>query len=280
MIETNMDAVQRLTSDLREGVKAMTRDEARFLVDAYYTIQDYRIAAANQVKSVGEAGEPCDVLRWLFSQHETMEGQIKRALNWWTDAHPVSVWAKSVVGIGPVISAGLMAHIDITKAPTVGHIWSFAGLDPRATWGKGEKRPYNAKLKVLCWKIGQSFVKVSNNKRDFYGKLYQKRKAIEIERNEAGLLADQAEEKLAKFKIGKDTDAYKAYIVGKLPPAHIQARAERWAVKVFLSHYHAKLYQNHFGVAPPEPYPIAILGHAHNIEIPDFSRTTEEDTIQ
>jgi hypothetical protein len=276
MIEVNMDAVQRLTSDLKEGVKQMSRDEARFLVDAYYTIQDYRIAAANQVKSVGEAGEPCDVLRWLFTQHETMENQIKRALNWWTDAHPVSVWAKSVVGIGPVIAAGLMAHIDITKAPTVGHIWSFAGLDPRREWGKGEKRPHNAKLKVLCWKIGQSFVKVSNNKRDFYGKLYQRRKAIEIARNDAGELAEQAASKLNKFKIGKDTDAYKAYSIGKLPPAHIQQRAERWAVKVFLSHYHEQLYKHHYGVEPPAPYPIAILAHAHKIEIPDFSDACEE----
>jgi hypothetical protein len=272
MIQVNVDAVQRLTSDLKEGVKQMSRDEARFLVDAYYTIQDYRIAAANQVKSVGEAGEPCDVLKWLFTQHETMENQIKKALNWWTDEHPVSVWAKSVVGIGPVIAAGLMAHIDIDKAPTVGHIWSFAGLDPRTTWQKGQKRPFNAKLKVLCWKIGQSFVKVSNNERDFYGKIYQQRKAFEQERNAAGVLADQAEAKLAKFKIGKDTEAYKHYSSGHLPPAHIQQRAERYAVKMFLSHYHEQLFRNRFGYAPPQPYPIAALGHAHKIEVPYVER--------
>lgn len=272
MIQVNVDAVQRLTSDLKEGVKQMSRDEARFLVDAYYTIQDYRIAAANQVKSVGEAGEPCDVLKWLFTQHETMENQIKKALNWWTDEHPVSVWAKSVVGIGPVIAAGLMAHIDIDKAPTVGHIWSFAGLDPRTTWQKGQKRPFNAKLKVLCWKIGQSFVKVSNNERDFYGKIYQQRKAFEQERNAAGVLADQAEAKLAKFKIGKDTEAYKHYSSGHLPPAHIQQRAERYAVKMFLSHYHEQLFRHRFGYAPPQPYPIAALGHAHKIEVPYVER--------
>ena len=37
-------------------------------------------------------------------------------------------------GIGPVIAAGLLANIDIKQAPTVGHIWRFAGLDPTNKW--------------------------------------------------------------------------------------------------------------------------------------------------
>lgn len=266
----SMEAVNRLTSDIKKGVRSMSRDEARFLVDAYYTIQDYRIAAASQVRSVSKGGvdEPCEVLKWLFTQHETMEGQIKRALDWWTDVSPVSVWAKSQHGIGPVISAGLLAHIDIRKAPTVGHIWSFAGLDPRMEWKKGERRPFNAKLKVLCWKIGQSFMKFHKSDKCFYGHIYSERKRLEMERNEAGAFIDQAIAKLEKFKIGKDTDAYKAYSIGMLPPAHIEQRAERYAVKMFLSHWHAVAYKHEFGVEPPQPYPIAILGHAHKIEVP------------
>ena len=56
------------------------------------------------------------------------------------------------------ISAGLMANIDITKVQTAGQIQAFAGLDPTREWNKGEKRPYNARLKALCWKIGQCFI--------------------------------------------------------------------------------------------------------------------------
>jgi hypothetical protein len=44
----------------------------------------------------------------------------------------------------------LLARIDIVKAPTAGHIWRYAGLDPTVRWNKGEKRPWNAGLKVLC----------------------------------------------------------------------------------------------------------------------------------
>jgi len=176
----------------------------------------------------------------------------------------------SIVGIGPVLAAGLLAHIDIEKAPTAGHIWSFAGLNPNTTWGKGEKRPWNAKLKVLCWKIGQSFVKVSNRENDVYGHIYKERKELEMGRNEAGEYAEQAKNKLATTKIGKDTEAYKWYSEGKLPLGHIQQRAERYATKIFLSHLHEVMYINHFGEKPPKPFAIEILGHAHKIYVPNF----------
>jgi hypothetical protein len=180
------------------------------------------------------------------------------------------ITCNSIVGIGPVISAGLAAHIDVTRSNTVGHIWRFAGLDPTVEWKKGEKRPWNASLKCLCWTIGESFVKVSGRPDDFYGQLYLQRKQIEQQRNEAGGLADQAARKLERFKIGKDTDAYKAYAAGKLPPAHIHARAKRWAVKLFLAHYHHVAWTMATGTPPPKPYVISILGHADMIMPPNF----------
>lgn len=261
-----LQPVIRLSKDLANASKTLTPHEARYLVDAYYIMQDSRIRSKAQIRSMEETAEPHEVLQWLFTQDHTLENQIKRALDRWTDGQYMGVWAKAIVGIGPVISAGLLAHIDITQAPTVGHIWRFAGLDPTTVWEKKQKRPYNAKLKTLCaFKLGESFVKVQNNDNDIYGKVYVKRKQLEQERNDAGLFKAQAEHILATRKIDKKTDAYKAYSVGKLPPAQIHARARRYAVKLFLSHYHAEAYRNHFGKEPPLPYPIAHLDHAHLI---------------
>ena len=265
-----MEPIQRLTKDLRTSAKSMSRQEARYLVDTYYQIQDYRIATANQCRVMDESEEPHEVLTWFFNNNEALENQIRNALNAYTDGDAIGRWMKSIIGIGPVLAAGLLANIDIEKAPTAGHIWSFAGLDPTKIWGKGEKRPWNAKLKVLCWKIGQSFVKVSNNEKDIYGHIYRERKEYESAKNEAGEYADQAARILASKKISKDTDAFKWYSQGKLPPAHIQQRAERYAVKIFLSHLHAVWYRYHFGVEPPKPFAIAILGHAHEITPPPF----------
>lgn len=273
MTETTetLNAVQRLTRDLNKAAQTLTPNEARFLVDGYYMLQEYRKAQANQVRALNESNEPHEVLRWMLDQTETLEKQIKRALDTWTDQEPTGQWSKSIVGIGPVIAAGLLAHIDITKAPTVGHIWRFAGLDPTSEWRKGEKRPFNADLKVLCWKIGESFVKVSGNENDFYGKLYVERKEREAALNAMGRFEDQAKAKLEKFKIGKDTEAYKAYSIGKLPPAHIHARAKRWAVKLFLSHWHHVRFWNEFHVPPPKPFILTEAGgHTHNIGVPNW----------
>ncbi len=269
-ISESPEVVRRLKRDLVKAAVSLSIDEARYLVDTYYAMQEYRKAAANQVRSLAESHEPHEVLRWLFEQNETVEKQIRRALNSWTDGLPAARWAKSIVGIGPVISAGLAAHIDISRCATVGRIWRFAGLDPTVEWKKGERRPWNAGLKCLCWKIGESFVKVSGRPDDFYGQLYLQRKQIEQERNEAGKFADQAAHKLERFNIGKSTDAYQAYAAGKLPPAHIHARAKRWVVKLFLAHYHHVAWTLATGTPPPKPYVISILGHADMIQPPNF----------
>lgn len=257
-----IQSVARLSRDLALASITLSRDEARFLVDAYYAMQQNRIRDNNQVRALGESGEPHAVLAWLAEQDSTLEKQIARALDKYSDADPLGRWARSVVGIGPVISAGLLAHIDMTKAPTVGHIWRFAGLDPTKKWTKGEKRPWNAGLKTLCWKIGESFVKIKSNEDDVYGKFYDQRKAWETERNEAGAYAEQA---AAVIEARPNHKQKAIYATGKLPPGHLHARAKRYAVKLFLAHYHEQGCRLVLGTEPPMPYPIAHLGHAHKI---------------
>lgn len=262
----NIEPIQRMSRDIAAASKNLTDEEARYLVDAYYMMQDDRKRAHNQVRSLGESQEPNSVLQWLADQSGTLEAQIKRALDKYTLSHQMGEWMRGIYGIGPVISAGLLAHIDIARAPTVGHIWRYAGLDPTVKWEKGQKRPWNASLKVLCWKAGQSFMKFSNAEECYYGRIYRERKAMEIARNDAGGNAEAAAE--GAKRVAKSTEAYAHYVAGKLPPAQIDARARRYAVKLFLSHLHGAWYEKHHGTKPPLPYPIAILGHAHMIEAP------------
>lgn len=269
------ESIQHLNRDLVKAASTLSVNEARYLVDAYYQIQENRKVAGNQVRALAETEEPHCVIDWLFDQNESLEKQIKRALDSWTDSIPAAVWAKGIVGIGPVISAGLAAHIDISQCPTVGRIWRFAGLDPTVQWLPKTKRPWNAALKCLCWKIGESFVKVSGRDGDFYGKLYLQRKAVEQRRNEAGEFAAQAKAHLERFSIGKNTEAFKWYSEGKLPPTHIHSRAKRWAVKLFLAHYHHVAWKLATGQEPPKPYVIAHLDHADYITPPNFGSVAE-----
>src|SRR5215467_10071903 len=155
-MSANIDAIQKLSRDLRAAAKLMGVREARYFVNCYYDLQDYRIASANQQRKLLEGEEPSEFMQWLNRNLEVLENQIKAALDKWSSAQPMGVWARNITGIGPVIASGLLANIDIQKAPTVGHIWRFAGLDPTVKWAKGQKRPWNASLKRLCWLMGES----------------------------------------------------------------------------------------------------------------------------
>jgi hypothetical protein len=255
-----------LRSDLAEALQdELGREEARYLVDLYYQMQEYRKATANQARAAAEADEPHRAISLILAEVDHLEQEIKRALDHWTDQHHMGRWAKEQYGIGPVISAGLLAHLDISRAKTAGAIWRFAGLDPTAVWKKGQKRPYNASLKTLCWKIGDSFVKFKGREECFYGHLYEERKLIEVERNESGGNAEVAAKTLEERNI-KDKATIERYESGRLPDGRIDLRARRWAVKLFLAHWFEEAYREYHGEEPPAPYPIAHLGHAHRIE--------------
>lgn len=295
-------SIRTVRADFRKAARDLGRREVRYLVDLYYQIQDYRKASANQVRALSKSEEPHQVITWAKGEMGSIEDTIHAVLDAWTSADDDSVaaWARTVRAIGPVISAGLAAHIDIERAPTVGHIWSFAGLNPTVRWEKGEKRPWNASLKTLAWKIGDSFVKFSGevcstcgkrptpkhdedkcvcevpamrpDPRCFFGVVYRDRKAKEVARNESGEHRELAQQELVgRTWRDKTSPTYEAYTAGVLPDGRIDLRARRYAVKLFLAEWHEEAYARRYGVLPPKPYAIDRQGHAHEIAFPDAS---------
>lgn len=301
-------SVEKLRKDVRAAAASLQEDEVRYLVDAYYIMQDDRKRARNQERAYTKAQEgekPSEILSWLAGNSERLEDEIKTVLDVYSENHPIGLWMKANIGIGPVIAAGLLAHISVENAPTVGHIWRFAGLDPTQKWEKGKKRPWNAALRTLCWKVGQSFMKFSGHEDCVYGKLYRQRKAYEVERNGAttykiylqlkgegiNWLGNPEIDPNAKpedmivfgvkgnaetAKIQRETRNYKAgsnavawLSQDVLPPGQIDARARRWATKMFLSDLHVVWYFHLRQTMPPLPYPIKVLGHAHRHDPPN-----------
>lgn len=304
--------VTKLNRDLIKAMASVGREEARFLVASYYLLQDQRERCDQQLGALekeaakeGRSSGRADVLHWLGDQYRTMEGQVRRALLSFASGHVVGQWSMSLVGIGPVISAGLLAHIDIKQAPTVGHIWRFAGLDPSSVWRKGEKRPWNPDLKVLCWHIGQCLMRTHNHEASFYGSLYRRRKAYEVERNlKAGdifrqnpdpeywlsggqwrslyagedpmkrearpeAIIETAFRTLRDKKIQeKETRSW--YERGMLPPGRIEQRAERWTTKLFLSHWHAVAWETETGEKPVKPYILTKDMHQEEVRTPNW----------
>lgn len=257
----------KLTKDIKEAAKLISDDQARFLVYNYYQFQKSRIRANNQSTALEKADKPNATVTHFTNIYDNAENQLKKTLDIYSGSKPIGIWLRSQKGIGPVIASGIIAHVDITKASTAGQIQRFAGLDPTLKWEKGKKRPFNAELKVVFWKLGESFVKVSN-RGSIYGEFYKNWKVIITAKSNNLEYADQAKEILENKKIDKDTEAYKAYIQGKLPPAHIHARAKRKALQLFIGHLHEVWFELHHNIKAPAPYAISLTNHSHYIPPP------------
>jgi hypothetical protein len=252
--ETRSELINKIIRTLE-----LQTHEIADIVELYYDCQKLRIAHANKDRS--EA--PSELVQWLDYWLHAGESVIQAKLKKWVESErsPAQAkWAYDQVGIGPVLASGLAAHIDIEKAQSISAVWKFAGLAPgfdRKT--KGTKLPYNARLKTLCWKLGESFVKVSGKPDATYGKLWAEFKREEIARNDSGKYAEAATAELAakKFKVA---EVRKILESGRLTDAHLHARSKRRAVKIFLAHYW-NVGRKAAGLAVREPYAKTILGH-------------------
>lgn len=260
-----------LPRDLRRAASSLGPDEARFLVGLYYQMQKNRIRAAHQVRKLTQTDEPHDTLAWFMSEANDLEDAVKSALDGYSSGQDLGKWAKSIHGVGPVIAAGLLAHIDIRRVSTVGQIWRFAGLDPTSEWNKREKRPHNGDLKRLCWILGESFKRFSAADACVYGHAYRDRKAFEVAQDEEGEHAEQARQTLATRNI-TDKELKAVYESGRLPAGRLDLRATRWATKLFLAHYFEVGHWLVKGESPPKPYVLSHLGHVDYVAPPNFRK--------
>src|SRR6266566_2714263 len=123
------------TSSIRAGKEKileagkLTNWEARCLIANYYQAQELRKRADMQLRHRGDKDDPVSML------------------DYFGDAQ---------------------ADIDIARAPTAGHIWRFAGLDPSCVWYSREEaerlvkqhssgKPDEATVLAICEKTGKKF---------------------------------------------------------------------------------------------------------------------------
>mgnify|MGYP000163600050 CR=1 FL=1 len=169
-------------------------------------------------------------LVWFHNKLFETEKELYKILDGWSREHPLRVnFLNYVKGIGPVLASALIAWLSepILKAEHVSNLWSYCGLKPNSERKRGEKLGYNPKLKSLCWKIGESFIK----KKCFGRKLY-----------------DTFKEETQK----KHPDWTKL---------HIHNYARRKVVKLFLASLW-EVWRKMNNISTTEPYPVQYLGHS------------------
>lgn len=196
---------QRLKGDLREAAGMLSIELVQFLVNYYYQVQKDRIRLQAQVKKKTESTEPNAFLMALFKNMRTFEFDIKGAMSEHNRRHTETIWLESIVGIGPVIAAGLYSQLDATDHPYFGQFQRYAGLDPTLKWLGKEK----------ATKIVKSVVKEGGM----------------IDREQLASIAAAAGRKLQwfeeKFGDQKWTTATAAKILAK-PPYNTDLKTLRW----------------------------------------------------
>ncbi|SRR5712691_2551666 len=114
-------------------------NEIRFIVSNYYDAQEMRKRSDMQLRHLGDKCDPDGLLHFWADRQSDLEADILKMLGKYAESRPAGRWMLAQYGVGPVTAAGILAHVDITKAPTAGHIWRFAGLDSSCEWYGTEK---------------------------------------------------------------------------------------------------------------------------------------------
>lgn len=214
---------------------------ASILSKVYWEIRNQR----NELTSSVDGNQTLIYFQDLILE---LESQMDSSLELFCRSSMTGKWAISNIGIGPVTATRLLSYIDIAKSRTPEHLWSYAGLVPNQT-GK-QKLTYNNNLKEICIDLGKNFVKYSAKEECFYGHLYLEERKRRTELNEQGEYTDLANEALQNFN-SKEKNFIKDKLIyesGKLPQERIDAQAQRYAVKIFLAHWHAVAHYEAFGI--------------------------------
>jgi len=228
-------------------LEGMTLEDIRVLVDMYRTFQRKRIAFGNRVSALqrgSDEGDPAPHAGFM-AMFYAMESAVDRRMGQVVTEHPVyERWLKNVRGMGPTLAAQLLAMTGPDEAmaarETVSTLWAFAGMAVKNGKGQrpvaGEKLPYNAKLRVLLYNIGGSFLRSGSPFRKVY-------------------------------------DDSRAHYLANRPDwtdGHRHMAAMRRMMKVFLSLYW-EVYRKMMGLGVRPSYVEEKLGHTHLYKPDDFA---------
>ncbi len=188
------------------------------------------------------------------------EGYLQRKVQKLLNDEPLwADWLVDVRGIGPCLAGGIMAWLDPAKAPHRSSFWKYAGLavinGEQEKRRRGEKIAYVPKLKTMCWKIGESFVKQTTPTPSAYRALYEKyRRKVDTQ--------PCTKEHVIDGKVIECFDAHKF------------AKAKRLTVKMFIAHVW-EVWRKMEGLPVEAPFPMAHKGHTMNDYVPPLRDSGE-----
>lgn len=246
----------------------------RDIVSAYYRMQSERSVLSAHSNKLQESEYNHDVLDRVSDVFVSIEDSLYPLFETFSSQYRVGQWALLHSGITPVFVAGLISNIDISKAYNVSSVYRYCGIDPSLTYVKGSKVPWNTDLKSLVWKIGQSISKSNTDKHSFYVDLYHQNRTSCQQVNLSGGYSQKAKDTLANRNI-KNTAIRQTLESGFLPDVYIDAQARKFAVKIFLAHFHTVWYEDYHSALNSNPtvaprFRNSDYSDVYHIDVPNY----------
>lgn len=170
---------------------------------------------------------------------EKYEALYKNLMQDYVEKEPIyQVFLSHIRGISSVLSANLLKEFGYCeKAPHISSLWKYTGFAvvngeaPKRK--KGEKLDFSIRLRTMCWKISDSFVK---QRTPFYRDIYDREKARQLKLMENA----QSQGEVENQNIDASQHSHETHSIVATPPKsllHADMRARRKMVKIFLAHY-------------------------------------------
>ncbi len=233
------------------------------LMQAFYDIQESRIATENRLRQIfGSNEKMIEGANQISLKRKQEENLLAREIRKRLDEEPIwNNWLDNVRGIGEILAAGMLGYAGYCeKFEKATALWHYFGL--HVVDGKAPKRQrgvsidWNPNARMFAYRISDCLVKQGRE----YKEIYDEHKKRYLARAEKGELPCSCNKK------GLENHKGKHYCQTK---GHAHMMAMRAMVKLFLSHYW-EVGRRLKGLEINEPYAMKYLQHDGYIPPPNF----------
>lgn len=244
----------------------LSPNDMKFIAQSYNILNRLKRYQTNKLKNMIYKKEHLhSVLPSFHIPIDNMVNSYKKFFELYAGSSITTQWLSTIPFVGPVSIFFIMAYggqyIINNRYKTAGGLWRYYGLDPEMSTKEKSKQyiRINPGIRDSFYYIRS---RMRAGKMGIYSDLYKLRLDFEIKRNQEGGNLPYLLSKKEKFILYRTVpDFIESMLVkGELPYKHLRSRAEKYALKVLLAHFHHVLYYESHGRLPPFPYYLDCLG--------------------
>lgn len=245
MLVTEFNRVQKtriIYDNTMRGFKHIEMKIPQFFEQQSKNLNDYEKLLSKKIKKFldGETILGLKTIEFVSHKNRKDHGFTENQLR---GVFPIYSWLKNIRGISHLLSSQLIAYIDIKKFERVSSLWHYVGMHvnngiaPKRM--KGSKIDWNPQMRMICYKISDSFIKQRTPK---YREIYDKEKEKQIKLLDKTTVSVKPKPGMSKSKRKSGdhiiNEPHLNLVSAPKSKGHADMRARRKAVKEFLKDFY------------------------------------------